>query len=128
MGEPNIKTWKQFFEYAGCSESYSKPKLNNLDNWCRWLITEADRKGPRYQKRRRNNNRHVERIEVIKIETTTTDEEVDVVVEDRTIFKKSAGSSIHANKKKPQKVSKTFYGGNVGEVAKCEREDRRLPT
>jgi len=56
--EPNIKTWKQFFEYAGCSESYSKPKLNNLDNWCRWLITEADRKGPRYQKRRRNNNRH----------------------------------------------------------------------
>jgi len=56
--EPNIKTWKQFFEYAGCSESYSSDKLNNLDNWCRWLITEADRKGPRYQKRRRNNNRH----------------------------------------------------------------------
>merc|ERR1719471_2815517 len=56
--EPNIKNWKQFFEYAGCSESYSRPKLNNLDNWYRWLITEADRKGPRYQKRRRNNNRH----------------------------------------------------------------------
>lgn len=55
--EPNIKNWKQFFEYAGCSDSYSRPKLNNLDGWCKWLITEADRKGPRYQKRRRN-NRH----------------------------------------------------------------------
>lgn len=55
--EPSIRTWEQYFRYSGCSSSFGEQRLANLNKWLRSVVLEADKKGPKYVKRQRNNYR-----------------------------------------------------------------------
>jgi len=58
--QPNIKTWKEYFQYIGASKAYAVPILRNVNAWCNNLISRCNQIGSPYVRNQRHggyNNR-----------------------------------------------------------------------